>query len=393
MTTDYEMELEEDLWETGYETDLESEWEAEVPPGRCTTVGTRVGSFSCSDAERTQVEAIVQMSVPVATLKAAVESAAARAVSLATKAATALDQANRTAAVRSVFCEAFGVMPEFVPPWRATLRAVVRWKNLGELVAIRLRDVAKILDGGCIRYFCWITTAHCPDCPQSAKDPGSRYACSDFHGRYLICLGGLFWKRWQEGDTVTTATTLLHEALHIYFRRTIQEQGRTGNANCYERFVARLQNLFLHPDTAGNCAAGSCGPTPGPVPPRPPASSILDRFQFDRATVQPFHLPRIGQIASAVVASWNTRTPIRTIRLVGHADSRGGAAYNQALGQRRALAVRDRLVTAIRRLRPAIVGRVRFMPQTMGERQPIAPATTPQGRARNRRVEISLPRT
>jgi outer membrane protein OmpA-like peptidoglycan-associated protein len=394
MTTNYETELEEELWETGYEANLESqwEWEAAVPPGRCTPVGTRVGSFSCSDAERSQVESIVQMSVPVATLKAAVESAAGRAVSLVTKAATALDQANRTAAVQSVFCEAFGVVPEFVPPWRATLRGVVRWKDLGELVAIRLRDAAKILDGGCIRYSCWITTAHCPDCPQSAKDPGSRYACSDFHGRYVICLGGLFWKRWQEGDTVTTASTLIHEALHIYFRRRIQEQGRTGNANCYERFVVRLHNLFLHPDTAGNCAAGSCGPAPGPAPPGPPASSILNRFPFDRATVQPFHLPPIGRIADTVVASWNTRRPIRTIRLIGHADSRGSAGYNLALGQWRALAVRDRLVAAIRKMRPAILQQVRFIPQSMGERRPIAPSTTPQGRARNRRVEITLSR-
>src|SRR5262245_24699242 len=164
MANIYETELEEEILETS--PVASAEWESEaVPPGRCTPVGTRVGSFTCSDADRTQVEGVVQMSVPVATLRAAVESAASRAVSLATRGATALDQAHRTAAIRTVFCEAFGVMPEFVPPWRATLRGVVRWKDLGELVAIRLRDVAKILDGGCIKYGCWITTALCPDCP------------------------------------------------------------------------------------------------------------------------------------------------------------------------------------------------------------------------------------
>jgi outer membrane protein OmpA-like peptidoglycan-associated protein len=389
MTMNYEMELGDEVLETGYETDLEGEEEGEwetIPPGRCTPVGTRVGKFSCSDAERAQVEKIVGKPVSVATLKAVVESAAGRAVSLASKAATALDQANRTTAIRSRFCEAFGVMPEFVPPWRATLSGVVRWKDLGELVAIRLRDVVKILDGGCIRYSCWITTAHCPDCPNAAKDPGSRYACSDFHGRYVVCLGGLFWRRWQEGDTTTMASTLLHEALHIYFRRTIQEQGRTGNANCYERFVVRLQNLFLHPDTTGNCAAGSCAPTPG-------GTNVLDRFPFDQATVQPFHLPTIGQIAGAVVASWRTRNPIRMVRLVGHADSRGSAAYNLALGQRRALAVKEHLIAAIRRLRPVVLRHVRFTHQSMGASRPVSPSTTPEGRARNRRVAVSLSRS
>jgi hypothetical protein len=195
--TDIEMELEDELLEAGYESSLESELadlEAEaaskVPRGRCTPVGTRVGSFTCSNAERSQVETFLGMSIPVATLRAAVESAAARAVSLATRAADALDRSRRTATTRQVFCEAFGVTPEFVPPWRATLRGVVRWRDLGELVAIRLRDVAKILDGGCIRYFCWGTPARCPESttppprssPPVAFSAGTSSALGDYSG-------------------------------------------------------------------------------------------------------------------------------------------------------------------------------------------------------------------
>jgi len=245
--------------ESEYES--EYEWEGMAAQGsRCTPAGTRVGTFTCSDAERANIENLLSMSIPPATLKAAVESAAAGAVSLATRAATALDRSNRSNAIRSTFCEAFGVMPEFVPPWRATLRGVVRWKDLGELVAIRLRDVAKIVDGGCIHYSCWITAGHCPDC--GGVNAAGVYACSDFHGRYVICLGGLFWQRWQSGDTTTTQSTILHEALHIYFKTTVGDQGRSGNANCYERFAVRLQNLPLHPDTAANCAAGACALVP-----------------------------------------------------------------------------------------------------------------------------------
>jgi hypothetical protein len=264
MRTSLDMELEQELLESDYKSSLESdladfeaEAESTIPRDRCTPVGVRVGKFNCSAAERSQIRAFLRISVSVATLRAALESAAGRAVSLAMRAANALDKSRRNATTRRIFCEAFGVTPEFVPPWRASLRGVVRWRDLGELVAIRLRDVAKILDGGCIHYFCWGSPAHCPECTGS---PTAYFACSSFRGRYIICLGGLFWRAWRSGDTVTTSSTLLHEALHIYFGRTVSDRGRSGNANCYERFAVRLQNLFFHPATAANCPAGSCAP-------------------------------------------------------------------------------------------------------------------------------------
>jgi len=157
--SEFEAEL-EDLMATLSASDLESEaeWEAEgaprVPAGRCTPTGTRVGSLTCSDAEHTSVENLLQMSIPPATLRTAVETSAGAVVSLINTAAAILDRPSRTAASRAAFCAAFGVTPEFVPAWRSTLKGVVKWRDLGELVAIRLRDAAKIIDGGCIRYFC-----------------------------------------------------------------------------------------------------------------------------------------------------------------------------------------------------------------------------------------------
>jgi hypothetical protein len=371
-------ELEEEILETVYESSLESdlllpELEARhVPPGRCTPLGKRVGNFTCSNAEIAAIRAFLALpTVTAPTLRAAVEAAAGRAVPLATRAADALDRSRRTDRTRRIFCEAFGVSPEFVPPWRAGLRGVVRWRDLGELVAIRLKDVAKILDGGCIHYFCWGSPSHCPEC----SGPPTYFACSSFLGRYIICLGQGFWRAWRAGDTATTASTLLHEALHIYFRRTVSDSGRSGNANCYERFAVRLQNLALHPATAANCRAGSC-------------PDILDRFQFDRPSLQPFHIPVIERIARVVVASWSTTRPIRNIELVGHADSRGSASYNVALGGRRAGAVRDRLAAAIGRLRPSLTRQIRFAVRSMGATRPIAPRTTSEGQARNRRVEV-----
>ena len=255
---EFEAEMEE-LVERISQSDLQSEyeWEGEAPrkAGRCTPAGTRVGTFTCTDSDRANIENLLSMSIPVPTLRSAVESAAGAAVSLTTAAAASLDRPARTAASRAAFCAAFGVAPEFVPPWRATLRGVVKWRDLGELVAIRLRDVAKILDGGCIHYFAWGSPGHCPEC---TEDPPTYFACSSFRGLYIICLGPGFWQAWQVRDTVTLDLTLLHEALHIYFSTTVAHQGRTGNAFCYESFISRINRLPVPQVTTQACPLGVC---------------------------------------------------------------------------------------------------------------------------------------
>lgn len=137
-------------------------------------------------------------------------------------------------------------------------------------------------------------------------------------------------------------------------------------------------------------------PVPGvrpPIRPRPPARPIvriLDRFQFDRPGVQPHHRPIIEEMARIVVASAGRPNAIHTIRIVGHADSAGGDQYNLNLGQQRAVAVQQELAAAIDRLRPGHSRTLSIVPQSLGESQPIAGNTTQEGRARNRRVEVTL---
>ena len=127
-----------------------------------------------------------------------------------------------------------------------------------------------------------------------------------------------------------------------------------------------------------------------PPPVLPPVRRILDRFQFDRPGVQPHHRPIIEEIARAVVAGAGTPNAIHTIRVVGHADSSGSDAYNLNLGQQRAVAVQRELVAAIDRLRPGHSRTLNIVPQSLGESRPIANNNTPDGRARNRRVEVTL---
>ncbi len=75
--------------------------------------------------------------------------------------------------------------------------------------------------------------------------------------------------------------------------------------------------------------------------------------------------------------------PDRTVQIEVHTDSQGSSAYNLRLSQSRADAIRE----AIRRLGVA-EGRVTSV--GYGETMPIAPNTTAEGRAANRRIELHL---
>lgn len=102
-------------------------------------------------------------------------------------------------------------------------------------------------------------------------------------------------------------------------------------------------------------------------------------FAVDKSDVQPQFTRVLDDVARTLNAY-----PQTTIDVVGHADSSGGADYNQGLSERRASAVADYLTRQ---------GRVlpdRIFVAGMGSRQPIADNATAAGRAQNRRVEIIL---
>lgn len=75
--------------------------------------------------------------------------------------------------------------------------------------------------------------------------------------------------------------------------------------------------------------------------------------------------------------------PQAEAEIVGHTDSRGSEAYNQALSEKRALSVADYLISqGIEESRLTVVG--------AGESQPKASNDTPEGRMENRRVEVTI---
>ena len=74
----------------------------------------------------------------------------------------------------------------------------------------------------------------------------------------------------------------------------------------------------------------------------------------------------------------------------GHSDGKGDDAYNQRLSERRALAVRDYLISV------RTVDGTTLSTRGFGELKPVAPNALPDGgddaagRAKNRRVEVIL---
>lgn len=101
-------------------------------------------------------------------------------------------------------------------------------------------------------------------------------------------------------------------------------------------------------------------------------------FDFDKANLKP-----AGQEAMAVVVQEMRDNPQLIAEIVGHADSTGPEAYNMGLSQRRAEAVGNFLTQ-----QGIEANRLRL--SWHGETQPIASNATKEGRALNRRVEVTV---
>lgn len=100
-------------------------------------------------------------------------------------------------------------------------------------------------------------------------------------------------------------------------------------------------------------------------------------FDVDKATLKAESETALGHILSLL-----RENPGLRIEIQGHTDDTGNAPHNQRLSEERAASVERWLVdheVAAARLRPAGFGATR----------PVAPNATPEGRAKNRRVEIA----
>ncbi len=101
-------------------------------------------------------------------------------------------------------------------------------------------------------------------------------------------------------------------------------------------------------------------------------------FEFNKSHLR----PDSETILSYVVKIMN-KYPDMQVELAGYTDSKGGAAYNLKLSQRRAAAVKEYLVAHG-------IGASRIEAKGYGKENPVASNDTDEGRERNRRVELHI---
>jgi outer membrane protein OmpA-like peptidoglycan-associated protein len=102
-------------------------------------------------------------------------------------------------------------------------------------------------------------------------------------------------------------------------------------------------------------------------------------FESGSDEILPEHDVLLTKVQRAVQAFEGT-----SLRIEGHTDGRGSPAANRTLSQRRAIAVRDYLLSRL----PISASRVAAT--GFGADRPIANNDTEAGRARNRRIEIVM---
>jgi peptidoglycan-associated lipoprotein len=101
-------------------------------------------------------------------------------------------------------------------------------------------------------------------------------------------------------------------------------------------------------------------------------------FEFDKSTIGGVERGKLQ-----AVSEWFKSNPGHSLFLAGHADKRGTPEYNRALGERRALAVREYLVGLGL---PA----GSLYTNSYGADRPAVDGDTEEAYAKNRRVEIGV---
>jgi outer membrane protein OmpA-like peptidoglycan-associated protein len=101
-------------------------------------------------------------------------------------------------------------------------------------------------------------------------------------------------------------------------------------------------------------------------------------FDFNKDTIKPESEPVLKEIVQAM-----TDNPDWKLTVEGNTDNIGGDAYNLDLSKRRAAAVKEALVTRYQ------IGADRLSTNGFGASHPVETNDTLEGRARNRRVELT----
>lgn len=102
-------------------------------------------------------------------------------------------------------------------------------------------------------------------------------------------------------------------------------------------------------------------------------------FEFDQAEVKPDERQKLSEVIDKIKG----QQEVVEVVITGRADAIGPEAYNQELSKKRAENVKELLLSEG-------ITSERVVIQALGEDQPVASNNTEDGRAQNRRVDISV---
>jgi outer membrane protein OmpA-like peptidoglycan-associated protein len=151
-------------------------------------------------------------------------------------------------------------------------------------------------------------------------------------------------------------------------------------AGLAEQFASECTGTDICPDVPGVLAESGCVPPP-PPPPRAIEQKTLIlkgvNFETGKSILLPSSFPVLNDLAAQLL-----EVPVVELEVSGHTDNRGAKKMNKKLSQARAEAVMNYLIQQG-------VAATRLSAAGYGPDRPVAPNTTPAGRAENRRVEFN----
>jgi OOP family OmpA-OmpF porin len=192
--------------------------------------------------------------------------------------------------------------------------------------------------------------------------------------------------RMTEGYLIDGRNEIVKDPYNLCWRRSTWTPA-LAHCECDPDLIPR-DVCFPPPPKPAAAPPPPAAPAPVPVAPAPqPAPKPVTEkvtfaadvfFDFDKSVLKPE-----GKAALDGLVGKLGGTTLEVIIAIGHTDSVGGDAYNQALSVRRAEAVKAYLVS--KGIEPN-----RIYTEGKGKTQPIASNSTDAGRAKNRRTEIEI---
>lgn len=157
-----------------------------------------------------------------------------------------------------------------------------------------------------------------------------------------------------------------------------------GSGNCVQTGSASTGNDLVDCGAEPVETARAVAPA---VMPAPVVESVAEAVTLSGNALFGFDSNELSDSGKAeldtLAAKLTAMDSVDNVHIAGHTDSQGASAYNQMLSERRAVTVKNYLASQG-------IPADRISTDGMGESSPVASNASADGRALNRRVEISI---